>query len=584
MNEKNQIMKQFLQNVLQDPFNHLQIKLPPERTPDILMTEFFIPMPDGCRLRASLAHPKDGESWPVILIRNPYVPVGHIQRTFTMPLFARYGYACIVVNVRGSEGSEGEWHPFVHETEDGQAVIDWIAEQKWCNGKIGTFGESYLGISQFAIADYEHEALKTCYIGVAGATPYDIFYRRGMFRPEVWSVWAGQMMGDQRFCMFGPEENIALLQTISDTTPALSLGQELIGTDCDWYTSWITNTRPADAYWTEGFWKQLSLKSRNIKRPIFLEAGWFDIFLRSQIESYRQLPESTKKKSRFLISPRCHNGIDFSFPNADKTGMFSLISALEWFDYQLMGFSYPHKIGGIDAYSIGDNLWKEWDPDFPKTVEKKFYLSASENHPSEYTLTKEASLTSGQLSYTFDPADPVPSCGGQLINSSRPDSPISDCSVRQPPVGERADVISFISAPLEEPLYLAGSVSVHLFVSSSAEATAFSVKLMEVHEDGTAWNIRDDITDIRWINETDIKDYTPNEIRELTISMTDVSWMISKGYRIRIDISSSNAPAYHVHPNVTECWAKTKATSAAKQTIYCGGNHASCIILPDAGK
>ena len=93
-------------------------------------------------------------------------------------------------------------------------------------------------------------------------------------------------------------------------------------------------------------------------------------------------------------------------------------------------------------------------------------------------------------------------------------------------------------------------------------------------------NIIDDITDIRWRNETDVVPYEPNSIVELVMEMNEIHWMLKSGSKLRIDISSSNFPAYHIHPNVEEIWSQTKEIRIAEQTVYSGPQHLSRIEIP----
>lgn len=559
----------------------LAMQLPPETTPQIQSDAITIPLPDGVKLNATYIHPVGEGPWPVILIRNPYVMVNFLHSMLTGPAFAKHGYAVIVTFVRGAGGSEGDWYPMVHEIEDGRAVADWVAQQEFCDGNIGTFGESYLGMTQWCLADYELPALKTHYIGVMGSSdPYSLFYRRGMFRPELWGCWAGQMMGENRLRMLTPEDNFKILEAAMKTRPASQLGEALIGEHCGWYDPWVSDTTRDDPLWSEGFFAEYSKKASRLVRPVFLEGGWFDIFLRSQIRSWRSMPQDIRDKSRFIISPRSHNGM-FPGPDCDKAGLFGVRAALEWFDYMLKGAAYPQTLGVIDAYSIGDGKWTEWKDDFRPARQMEMYFSPGTGE--EHALTANTDKTQAKLCYHYDPSDPLETRGGQVITNNRdPQNPMSECSVEQEAVGAREDVLSFVSAPLEEDLPLAGAIQAQLYVSSTAPATAFTVKIMEVGENGAAMNVRDDITDIRWMDEDICSEYTPGEIRCLTISLCDCCWMFRKGSRIRVDIASSNFPAFHLHPNTVQLWSQTTQSQTAEQTVYCGGRTASRIILPIA--
>lgn len=574
----------------------LKAELPPQRYQEIRDMECRIEMPDGVKLYAKVFMPGAEGKWPVVLMRNPYMGNEMMNTSIIGAVFAKYGYAYVNVNVRGTLQSEGKWLPFEHEREDGRAVIDWIAGQEWCDGNIGTMGESYLGHVQWCIADYQHPMIKTMFIGVYGVHPYHTFYRRGMFREEIWTTWAAEMMGENRRQLFRPEQVFELQNRAYAVKPQIELGERLTGQRCEWYERWITAVEEESPYWSSGFWRELEAVTDKITIPVYFQGGWFDIFLRSQIESYRKLPEEVRRKGRFVIGPWSHSGISggtLSYPGADVLGLFKLKAALEWFDYQLKGMEYPHKLGVIEAYSIGDNRWKEWEGDFCSKKETCWYLSAEAAEDGSGSiagdsagklLRKECPKTQQRISYCYDPENPVESRGGTLLGNNRDPLGWPECSTEQEAAGARRDVISFVSEPLEEDIHMTGAMEAHLYVSSSAEATAFTVKVMEVFPDGRSMNIRDDITDIRWTDEKTVLPYEPGSVRELTWRLLDMSWRLQAGSRLRVDISSSNFPAYHVHPNVKACWATATEMKKAEQTIYCGGQYPSRIVLPDAGR
>jgi hypothetical protein len=158
---------------------------------------------------------------------------------------------------------------------------------------------------------------------------------------------------------------------------------------------------------------------------------------------------------------------------------------------------------------------------------------------------------------------------------------VPPASVVQPPPGARPDVVSFLSEPLTEDLRIAGRIRACLFVSSDAEDTAFTVQVMEVLPDGKAVNIRDGITSLVYRNGATVPiRYTPGDVVEAVIELWPITWTVKRGSRIRVDVSSSNFPAYHVHPNIAGTWALIADTRAARQTIHLGGMYDSRIEFP----
>lgn len=553
-----------------------EAQLPPASYQEITTIDGFIDMPDGIKLHYKAYMPKEAGKWPVILMRNPYVGNDMMNNAIYGPAFAKHGYAYLNVSVRGCLQSEGEFLPFENERKDGIAVIDWIAQQAWCDGNIGTMGESYLGLTQWCIADYHHPMLKTMYIGVYGARAYHFYYRRGMFRQDICTTWAAQMMGEHRRQFLMPPQLFELQQKAYAVLPQNRLGEELIGEHIDWYEKWTKATKETDSYWSEGFWKELKEVTKKVTVPIHFQGGWFDILLRSEIESYRSLPKEIRKKSRFVIEPYSHFGSvggDLEYPDADMLGAFQLKGALEWFDYQLKGKEYPHPLGVMEGYVIRDGSWMVWQDDIPKERTKTWHLLPD-------GLDEQKPERQAEISFTFDPSNPVETRGGNLLSNNRNPFGTPECSVEQMAVGERDDVISFVSDELTEDTCIAGSMRADIFVSSDAPATSFTVKVMEMLADGRSMNIQDDITDIRWIDENQVEDYEPGTVRKLTWEMLDTCWNLKKGSKLRVDISSSNYPAYHVHPNNTECWAEATERRVAHQKIYCGGKYDSQITIP----
>jgi putative CocE/NonD family hydrolase len=160
---------------------------------------------------------------------------------------------------------------------------------------------------------------------------------------------------------------------------------------------------------------------------------------------------------------------------------------------------------------------------------------------------------------------------------------VPPASVIQPVPGAREDVISFISEPVTEDVRITGRIRARLFVSSDAEDTAFTVQVMEVFPDGTAVNIRDGITSLAYRNgAASPLEYTPDEVVEAVIELWPITWTVKQGSRIRVDVSSSNFPAYHAHPNIAGIWANIPDTKTALQTIHLGGDYASRIEIPVA--
>lgn len=530
-----------------------------------------IPMRDGVKLSAIVMKPKDLESCPVIFTRNPYASV-KLAYELLLPIFAEQGYAGILIDVRGTGKSEGEWSPLAHETEDGYDCIDWINEQSWCNGNIGGFGASYLGYTQWSVIDCPNPALKALFTHVSGGDLYNTFWRRGMFRMTPWTPWSVQEMGENRFKFMvsgAPIKNSYSVQ------PASTLDEATLGEPCNWYKELISHPFENDPHWQKGYWSLLDRGVSNAKVPILVQASWFDALSRPSFSAWRALPENIRKESRFFIGPWDHSGMNvgaFKHKNASHTGLLFMKNALDWYDFRLKGEAYPETLGTVEAYEVRAGKYVEFEGDLPSSDTLKLYLD------KDASLSEKAGKSQQKQSYTYDPKNPFESYYGNALRVEANNAGWGPQVMKKP--GDRDDVLSFISGKVGKGQAICGSIKADLYVSSDCPATAFTITVAEVGKDGKTYNIRDDITDIRYVTETEIQDYTPGEVRHLEIELLDIYWKLQKGSRIRVDISSSNYPMYHIHPNNTELWGEQVPETVAHQTIYFGGKTPSGITIP----
>ena len=121
-------------------------------------------MSDGVHLATDVWFPDGHGPFPVLFFRTPYHRKGAGS---TGSAYTSGGYAYVKQDTRGKYDSEGEFHPLVYEARDGHDTLNWIAEQKWCNGRIGMVGNSYPGVVQIPAASGGHEDLKCIVPGVA---------------------------------------------------------------------------------------------------------------------------------------------------------------------------------------------------------------------------------------------------------------------------------------------------------------------------------------------------------------------------------------------------------------------------------
>ena len=240
--------------------------------------------------------------------------------------------------------------------------------------------------------------------------------------------------------------------------------------------------------------------------------------------------------------------------------------------------------------------WRE-EKAFPleRTQFTPYYLHA-DGTLSAKRPPVEADNSRPAITFRFDPADPVPTIGGNLSSFAgiaepggydqrcRKDTPFAKDEL---PLSQRRDVLVFQTDPLAEDVEVTGPVEVKLFVSSSAVDTDFTAKLIDVYPPnpdyplGFDLNIGDSIVRMRYRDSLKKPQLMkPGEAYEATIRLYPTSNVFAKGHRIRLDISSSNFPRFDVNPNTGEPLQQHRRMIPADNTVYVGGDRPSHLVLP----
>ncbi len=524
-------------------------------TEDISMEEIWIAMEDGVKLRAIIYKPRMYNRMPLVLQRSCY-PQNEVFMRIHGEELAKRGYAYMCEYCRGTGGSEGIWEPNVNERKDGLDTLKWLERQDWVDC-IGYWGDSYLALTGWAMADMVTEKVKSMCLGNYGTDRYKSAYEKRLFRHDVLTSWA---MGNA-----GYEITADYLESCK-YRPHELVDEGLWGNKLEWYRQWVTNTRREDSYWQQGFWKELEGIPGKVKIPVYISEGWFDHHLGSALVTWDCLSEEAKEHSWFDIGPLNHYGqISITSYQPMNAYRSKCPSVLNWFEITLKQKKLPEK--SVNVYVIGEDRWKEVG-NWPYKNTQKLALYLGTNSLGRLSKTTGGR---GKITYIYDPENPTPSRGSEAMLFTMNELG----SLKQPEPGLRDDVISFISDAVTEDIKIFGKIRVTLFVSTDAEDTAFSAKMMEITPDGDAYNIRSSITTLG----AEAEQYTPNDMTEVHIDMWDVAWTVREGSRIRLDISSSDFPQYAVHSNYPGVWAKNRKTKKAKQTIYFGETALSRIDM-----
>lgn len=523
-----------------------------------------VPMRDGVMLHTELYLPEGLERAPTVLVRNPYELLRPMERLQCQTL-NRYGYACVLQDVRGQLDSGGEWEPIVHEREDGLDTLAWLVKQPFHDGNIAMRGPSYLSCTQWAVADVLPPEVKTLVPSVFGTDLRLMFYERGQFRPDVLTAWATLMptRGMRRTAR----------QDYLDAAryrPALEADEKYMTKKLWWYRDAVSAGDPASAYWSSEAMATFRAAPERTRVPMLFVGAFFDPFFQGQRDTWARL--ATQSQSVFVIGPWNHLGItsgDLDFTTAPgRLDQWPLM--LEWFDHHLKGKPLVSlKPGTVRTWGVGDTAWVEhqaWPESVPMT---RLHLAGADKAQSCYggALQAQPGAAGEALEYTFDPENPAPTRGGAALLSFAFFIPAG----APPGPGDqgdsclRDDVVTFRGDPVDQAQRLSGAARLELTVKSSAPDTAFVARLI-AEVDGKAVLVREAVATLSWPGDTPVTP-VPGEAVRLSFDFWPIEWVLPAGGRWRLDVTSSSFPALTVHSNRAGPWHLQVGADVAKQTL-----------------
>ncbi len=542
---------------------------------DVIKKEYFVSARDGCNLETIVYFPKsEGEEilgqWPVLLTRTPYAQMRQYQEIHAEE-FAKRGIVYIFQFCRGIGKSDGVFEPNVNERNDGIDTLNWLNKQNW-SGNIGLHGTSYMALNCWVLADSLPEKVVGMFVSHYGTDRYLSAYEAGLFRHDILTGWALSNCGLK---FDSPEVFKQKYMESAKCRPHKSADEKIWGVNLPWYKKWVSETDYNAAYWNEGFWQMLKEMPSKAKKPMCIIAGWFDHHLKGTLLSFDLLNEDIKEKSTLFVGGWNHSFKMETGGYQSLNGKLNLNKILfEWFaklcaDEQTATQNLKYCIGDDKWYT--NSIIDTWE-----TKNQVYYLKKSEKDAFG-VLSKNILDEKNTICYKYSPENPVMSSGGETLFVSED----IRGSKLQPEIGQRSDVISFISEPFCTQKKINGSIKAVLKVQTDVEDTCFTIKVSDVFPDGKAYNIRNNITTLSYRNKvTTRKKYTPNETVLIEIECLPVLWSIKENHCIRLDVSSSNFPEYAIHPNIAGIWSEIEHTVIANQKLHLGGEDGCNIIVP----
>jgi len=511
-------------------------------------------MADGAILLADRWYsPANVTAAPTVLIRSPY---GRRQLGLLGRLFAERGYQAVIQSVRGTFGSEGRFEPFHHEREDGRATLDWLAGEPWFTGEIGTFGPSYLGMTQWAIVADAPEHVRAMAMQVTAANVRDaVVFPGGSFSLQTGGFWVHQMefqekgLGRYLWAMATGHRRLA---PVYETLPLRDADTAALGHPVPYYQEWLVHEAPGDPWW-----RPIDFSHDDVAEtpPSSHVGGWFDLFLPSQIDDYCRLRDAGRE-ARLTVGPWTHAG-----PGAGAAGMRD---ALEWFDIHLRGV--PDRSGRerVRLFVMGADRWVGFADWPPPATPQRWYL-----HPEGVLSTDEPGDAAADR-YRYDPADPAPSLGGATLD------PMLAGSKNQRKREQRPDVLVYTTAPLINDVTVVGPVESEVWVRSSRPFFDVFVRLCDVDPSGKSRNISDGILRV------DGRSTPPSGegISHVKIKMWPTALTFKAGHRVRVQISSSAHPLFARNTGSGEPLATATTMFPSESELFHDRVHPSAITLP----
>jgi uncharacterized protein len=544
--------------------------LPPQRNRVAVERDLAVPMSDGTVLLADHYLPVSVASAATVLVRCPYGRTGPFALQCAQ-ILAERGYHVLLQSVRGTFGSGGEFEPMQHEITDGHDTVAWLRGQNWFEGRLATYGASYLGFVQWALAMDPPPELVAVVVHVG---PHDFSrtaYRNGVFDLYNYLSWSD---------LVAHQENIGMLTGMArmftaDRRLRPALGRlpvrdgyrDLLGREPTWSERWLEHPQPGDPFWAP---LQCGAALDRISVPVLVVGGWHDLFIEQTLEQYQTLA-ARGVPVRMLVGPWAHLDIT-------SQGGVAVNESLAWLD-RYAGLAPKSRTGrrqdadpdAHPGHSVriwvggqGAGEWREigdWPP--PGTTAQRWYLGARGS-----LSTTEPSADVPASSFRYDPADPTPSPGGAILA-------LNAGSRDNRGVERRLDVLVFSSDPLGEPAEVIGEVAAELSVTRDNPHADLFVRLCDVDPRGRSRNVCDGIVRLT------AEDPMSGPVR---VRLFGAAHRFAPGHRIRLQVAGGAHPRFARNPGNGQVDATADELVPTQYDIALDAAHPSVLLLPVADR
>ena len=555
----------------------------------------MIPMRDGVRLATDIYRPRDAAGKvPIVFSKTPYnfnfwdVRNGVPSDMTTALTAVKRGYAYVVQNERGHFFSDGNYDILGPPVTDGVDTLEWMKNQAWSNGKVGTTGCSSTAEWQMAVAAQGHSAFSAMNVqgfgaGVGRVGPYfeqGNWYRGG----AVQMLFIAWLYGEQNQVrpMFPKETS---QEDLIRASKSFDLAQQLPPVDWDKalrhlpvqdiYKAidgpqgifadvmpvatggrMIQRTPNDPAWYKGGLWHD----NMKLDVPGLWFMSWYDVSVGPNLAMFNHVRKNAKgdigNQQWAVIAPVAH----CSYTRATEdtvVGERSMGDARLDYNEIVYGFfdrflkgdkdTRIDKLPKVTYYTMGLNKWQTSDTWPPAgAVPMTLYLSSGGKASSlngDGALALVTPAVNKPDTFVYDPANPVWSYGGNVCCTG---NAVQAGSFDQRKMESRADILVYTSEPFKEGIELSGPITPTLYVSSDAKDTDFTVKVLDVDPEGRAFNLDETIQRMRYHTGYDqaLTWMEKGEIYKVTLQPLNTSNYFGPGPRPRSEVSSSNFPRF----------------------------------------
>ncbi len=506
----------------------------------------YVTMRDGVKIAIDIFKPLTEGRYPVILSMLPYIKeiqqqpphLCHDIEAGATGFFVPKGYVHVIAQIRGTGFSQGQYDLFsTAQQQDGYDLIEWIARQPWCDGKVGMIGDSYIAMIQYLVAAQNPPHLR-CITPYDGATDIyrDFCYQGGLFNSWFMSMWGVELI---RQCLWPGE--------VERKLPPVNFFLDMA-------------SHPVDGpyYWERSACTKLS----QIKVPVMDICPQSVMHSRGQLYAYPLI----KSPKKLIILPSAgHHANEYFLTNRPLTEQI-----LRWLDYWLKGkdtgiMQEPE----VAIFNVETQEWR-YENEYPlaRTTWTKFYLHSSSNPTN------------------------TPSSG--LISQKVPEKEKSN-TYQTPPsldeVSHTEPALVYRSEPLEKDIKVWGPLSITLYGSSTTVDTAWFVKVGDVSADGkinylTQGHLKASLREIDAAKSKPGQPYHPfqkavnperGKIYEYQIELWPLFHTFKAGHRMLIRIASIDI-GYQL--TLHTIYASEMLPSPAENIICHDASYPSHLLLP----